>query len=1094
MRLRPIRHGTVYPGIIFLVTLLLLPVSGVLTLDAQENGAAGAEENPETDIVDRSLELDISTSRRGELEAWCRVLDLDDEGNDEALKQRLRTYYALGSSGIPTSQPAVSGTRVVIESARRSEYFQVDLNAEDSESNIRLSGDVVISVSEPERGRSHRVEADSVIFNQEQNTISAMGNILYTVDTGGRKENFTGDSLTFQVTDWTGVIFRGTSTRQQDVDGTNVDFFFRGESIKRSGEDILVLTDGTITSHDDPNPDYALKAKKIWITGPGEWGLFSATLYVGHVPVLYIPFYWKSGSDMLFNPVIGFRSRVGYYIQTTTYLMGRKEEDDGFSIMGFGDSASSGYELTRDGLFLIRSPSADGKEPDQPNTLKYMLDVYTSLGAMTGFMGNFPKVGKSGSIDFYATVGVSRSIDSNGSGYFNDGSGARTYWNSSYFGQSVVPFRWGAKFDYKWDRWSFYMDWYSDPSYLEDFGERKENFDWLSFLLGEEATDENINNNLVSSMTWELSGSESVSFENTTPWLQSLSMDNFRTSLTWKNKANDDITNSTNPDKDYDPARNFYYPDKLILPDLTLSLNGGSPNWEINRLEQSDELEKPDSTEVGEESGGPESEVYQQSYDAIYSAGTLDASINYGLQTKLYIEDQSDSLDWNAPSDIDFAFEAARINTTQSGDFSYNLDLWDGLTGLSGTTSLSGFYQTHADLFGNNAVITTTTREEDYKYSKLLWDNRVSVYMKPFQGVGSLSETSLNYSADVNLFSREFNDSATAADPSYSNSWVAEKEDFRKHEASATASWKPGIFNFTVASTANIPPLDQHYTLRAGTGLSYEGFTADFSQQSNYDNEDWNLQPLTMAIGWTGWKDEVTISQTARFEADNGRFSNTETLFRFWGFETRFVANYGVEYDWDSGSYIWQAGSESFNPSTLSFSYNRAFEPLPLWKNRIKTRTVLDTAWNINLNQPTDNVFGFKWTQEFKLYKFLDLQLSFSATNKSMYLYFPWWRDELGIPTEYNFFTDLFKSFNIFNTQDRRDSQFNMDRIDLSLIHHLRSWDLTIEYSGWPALDSDATQYRWKSEFSLYVKWNPLPMFNQKTQLQNDLWSVESFK
>ncbi|RKX78191.1 MAG: hypothetical protein DRP49_01130, partial [Spirochaetes bacterium] len=323
-----------------LLLLFLISLTPGRYLNAQEASDT-------SELVARSLELDIETSRRDELEAWCLVLNLSNVGDEEALRQRLRAYYGLGPSGGGPDVKASGGTRIVIESAGRSEYFNVSLDSEDTESIIRLSGEVVITVSEPDRERTHRVEADSVIFNQSKNTISAIGNILYTVDTGGREEFFTGDSLTFEVSNWTGVIFRGTSQREQSIENGTVDFFFRGESIKRSGPDILVLSDGVITSHNVPNPDYALKAKKIWITGPGEWGLFSATLYVGHVPVLYLPFYWKSGSDMLFNPVIGFRTRVGYYLQTTTYLLGQKEKDDGFSIMGFGDSASSDFKLER---------------------------------------------------------------------------------------------------------------------------------------------------------------------------------------------------------------------------------------------------------------------------------------------------------------------------------------------------------------------------------------------------------------------------------------------------------------------------------------------------------------------------------------------------------------------------------------------------------------------------------------------------------------------------------------------------------------------------------------------------------------------------
>jgi hypothetical protein len=382
-----LRRRRLFVSIVFCF-LTLTPISS----NGQElTGRDIADSTSRDELISQSLELDINTAARDELAAWCMVLNLDTQGDAEVLRGRLRTYYGISSGDISGRSEK---TRVVIESAQRSEYIQIGLGDDSQESVVRLSGGVVLTVNEPDRKRTHRVEADSVTFNQDQNTISAVGHIAYTVDTAGREEYFAGDSLTFEVSDWTGVIFRGTSERQQEVDGKDITFFFKGDSIKRSGRDILVLENGTISSHDAEDPDFSLRAKKIWITGPGEWGLFNATLYVGHIPVFYLPFYWKSGSDLLFNPVIGVRNRVGYYIQSTTYLAGEKEYDDGFSIMGFGDSAGPGYELTRDGLFLVRGGTADSEGAASPNTLKYMLDVYTSLGAMTGFQGSYPNIGK----------------------------------------------------------------------------------------------------------------------------------------------------------------------------------------------------------------------------------------------------------------------------------------------------------------------------------------------------------------------------------------------------------------------------------------------------------------------------------------------------------------------------------------------------------------------------------------------------------------------------------------------------------------------------------------------------------------------------
>jgi hypothetical protein len=907
------------------------------------------------------------------------------------------------------------------------------------------------------------------------------------------------------VSDWTGVIFRGTSERQQEVDGKDITFFFKGDSIKRSGRDILVLENGTISSHDAEDPDFSLRAKKIWITGPGEWGLFNATLYVGHIPVFYLPFYWKSGSDLLFNPVIGVRNRVGYYIQSTTYLAGEKEYDDGFSIMGFGDSAGPGYELTRDGLFLVRGGTADSEGAASPNTLKYMLDVYTSLGAMTGFQGSYPNIGKKGSLDFYATLGFSRIVDSSGYPYFNDGSSPRTYWNDSYIGVHSIPFRWGTSLVGEWGAWSVSADWYSDPYYLQDFGDRKESFDWLSFLLSEEESGTD-STDLITGLKWEIRGSGSYTPEKLSPWINSLSMDGFRASLNWQSKPNLDIPQPLGADaldplaatyrNQFDPARDFYYPETLILPDLKLSMSGSSPTWRLDRFEAPEQIDgAPDEApgKPGDDQTIAEAPPYDESLSAVYDAGLLDARLSYRLRTQLYIEDQSDSEAWDSPAEINFDFQAARINTTQSGDLLYDLALWDGLTGMNGATRLSGYYQAHAGIFGSDSSVDDTTRLEDYKYSKFLWDNSISLYLKPLQGVPTMEQSSLNYSIDANVYTYNLADGSTVDDREYIGSWISGEDDFNRHEASATAIWKPGYFSVTSGISGNIPPLSQRYSISTGAGYARSGWTADVSQQTVYENGAWNPQPIVMSGSWTGWKDEVTVSQTARYDTDRVRWVSAESLFGFWGFETKFVANYGTTYTW-SGTTWTEDPDESFAPSSLTFAYRREFNPKPVWKNRIRTNTRLDTSWNINLRQPTENVLGFKWTQVLFIHQFLDLEISFSSTNKSMYLYFPKWRNQLGIPNESNFFQDLMKSFNVFNPEDRRQSQFNMDRIDVSLVHHLRSWDLTVEYSGWPALNSTADGYFWKSELDVFMKWNALPMFNQRTKLQDSFWSVDSFE
>ncbi len=1063
------------------------------------------ESDRETDFVSNSLKYDIKTSRKEELVAWCRVLNLPDDGTVDQLKSRLHEYYAIKDFENSDAVSSESGNQVIIESAKRSEYFEVSIAGGEKEPVVKLSGDVVLTVNEAKRNRKHEVKADSILFNEGSNTISAVGNIEYIVDTNGREERFTGDSLTFDVNDWTGIIFHGTSERKEEIDKKEVPFFFRGDSIKRASANIMVLYNGSISSTDTDNPDYALKAKKIWITGPGEWSIFSATIYVGHVPMLYLPFYWKSGRDLFFNPVIGQRTDKGYYIQTTSYLIGQKEEDDGFSMLGFGDSAGGEYELVREGLYLVKKPvdadkqsdNATAKKPNK-NTLKYTLDAYTGLGAATGLTGAFPKLGDNGKLNFYLSLGVSRSIDTDGNVYFLDGTTPKIYWNSTQLGTATLPFRWGSLVDFSYKKWKLLLNWYSDPYYSQDFGDRQENFDWLRLLLSEE--DETEKADSISTLKWELAGSHSFNLKKLSPWLSGINISHLKMSLSWKNKSNASITESTNPDKSVNPARSFYYPNKLILPDLKIVVRGALPSYTVKRKKKEITEETSSSPPDQEKVSGDDTLSMNRpnivgDFSGIYNSKLFEASLKYDLDSRFYMEDNLLDSDWDDPSDINFHdFSGTKINTIQQGNIHYGLKFWDGLIGFSGSTKLSGHYQVHEPFFGTEATIADTTKLEDYKYTKFNWDNILSLKTYPLQGIPSLSASEVRYSIDANILNYSFKEESTVDDPQYMLNWIEDKEDLKKHEATASFKFKRSPVSFSTDFTSNVPPLDVKYTVKFATGVDYRGFKVGINQNNTFENDEWKHNPINMTASWKGWKDEVELAQTAQFDVEKDRFSKVDSTLKFWGAKARFVASHTKTYDWSTQSNSWVEGEEAFVPSLLEFSFNRTFAPKPSWKNRIKIKTIIDTSWKINLIKPTDNVLRFRWTQQLDIHKFLSLKITFSAINRSMYLYFPELRDKFGITTgSSNFFEDLLKSFNIFNDKDRIESQFNMEKISVGMVHHLRNWDLSLEYSGWPKLNKDTKSYDWKSEFSIFIKWNPLPLFNQKTSLKDDVWSVESF-
>ena len=120
-----------------------------------------------------------------ELVTWCRNLGLDDAGSRKDLQNRLAQHY-----NVKLPLEAVRGRRtVIVKSARESQYYtQTDVN----EKYVVLRGGVDIEVRDEQNGSVQEVKADNVTYNQTRHTISAEGNVSYTLVKGKETQNYTG--------------------------------------------------------------------------------------------------------------------------------------------------------------------------------------------------------------------------------------------------------------------------------------------------------------------------------------------------------------------------------------------------------------------------------------------------------------------------------------------------------------------------------------------------------------------------------------------------------------------------------------------------------------------------------------------------------------------------------------------------------------------------------------------------------------------------------------------------------------------------------------------------------------------------------------
>ncbi|HUZ17814.1 MAG TPA: hypothetical protein VMV68_05470 [Spirochaetia bacterium] len=591
-------------GLFLAPTLPAKPTSGL-----EASGAASSSVSSPQSLFESTLPLDIDTAGYYELLAWVRRLGLSDTGSRTDLQSRLRQYYHL-----PSPAPAPSGTTkpavrtITIKSARTTEYFTLE---KVGQKYIRLSGGVDLEMYDPSTDTTHSILADTILFNQTEKTITATGHITYSLIGKDKTEVFRGQSLTFNVDSWEGIFFQGVSESEKKINDTSLTFYYSGQTIQRSKNDVVTLEDGTITSSSDVPPDYQIKARKIWILAPGEWALSSATLYLGRIPILYFPYFFHPGDNLFFNPSMGYLPERGYYLQTTTYLLGhRQKQNSSLSFLQVAEDTNVTYNTKIRGLFLRKTTPVSQTEqsatPYDYNTsyVRLLLDIYSRLGVFGGIESKFANFGIIKDLELTLDFARSRDIftisGASAGGYSQflplpDGT-TTMIWNTSNLGGIVLPFRYGADLEATLGNSIFSVTasipFYSDPNFVRDFGTRQESVDWSKILglSGSTTTTASTTSTLPQPMTsllWSLHSTLTPNTGALSPYLGQFSLTNLDASVYWqtKNRATSGVPGLDPSSPNYVgtsyqgadfifPERQFFYPLSITFPSIQASITG----------------------------------------------------------------------------------------------------------------------------------------------------------------------------------------------------------------------------------------------------------------------------------------------------------------------------------------------------------------------------------------------------------------------------------------------------------------------------------------------------------------------------------------
>ncbi len=1066
------------------------------------------------DILKQTLALDIRTASYYELLAWCRRLGLPDTGGRAELQQRLLAHYGLAAE--EAAPAAGEETRnLQIESARESEYFTLE---QVDQKYVVLRGGVRIELREGDT--LHSIRAERVTLNQTESLLTAEGGVEYVMTQGSRTDRFSGDSLTFNTRTLEGVFFGGGTEAEQEVGGQRIRFRFVGDSITRLENNTVIMERARITSSKNVDPYYHIRARKVWVLASGEWAVLGALLYVGRVPLVYLPFFFYPGEEFFFHPVIGSRDREGSFLQTTTYLLGQKKRSrTPLSILSLDTPQDEQLLRRRRGLFLAEVPGRTVAATDLDRYLTVMLDLYSRLGLFAGVSGNFPP-----EVRFSGGIGFSRSLfNPNGvyTPYWPDPSGGyRTFWNESSLLGLDLPFRYGidSSWQFGGERLSLSgrFEAYSDPFFPSDFFDRAEELNW-SGLLGLEggsglptAQAEKLN------LTWELTAKADFSRQISSPFFQSASVQYLQTRMFWQSRLR---TGIVDPIQAADPSRRFYYPVSLQLPNMSLNVSGelfrtsssarpqaaaarsappageaAPPGAEGYRAPAGEEEEAGPAAAAGGGAAGsaeaePELQLPGPREDLPLPAGREGFlfRLGYQLRPDLIIEELYDSSGWTTPESIDYDVLYTTLRLTDTATLSYELTALQGLLGLSGglsavTTWRDRFRGVAPEDEAWQGLIVGDLRQTRTDFSTLL-----NLNLRPMLDLPGWERSRLTYSLNWIFLRHQLREAATPAQ-TYANpvygvtgpDWTADT--VKANRMGAVLEYRPADVSQTLTLAADLPPFTPTFTGR----LQFTAWllTTTVSTVLREDGGDWELQPLVVQealnIG-----DRFQAAEELRFDLQQGLFLKSVSTLNWGGLSASLSAERLPLLTFVAPDWVPAGGPDRVQLSQLKLGWELQPRATYLWKNRIWAEPRVDASYAIDLTQFTGNSLDFVFGFRLFIYQFLELSFTTASSNTQTYRWFPAYAEKLGL-APVNPFIDLLRSFNFFNPEDRILSAFKLRNISLQAVHHLRDWDLSLTYEGRPNLFSASSgqlQYRWENTLIILLQWVPLPPVRSRVWL-----------
>ncbi len=1039
-------------------------------------------------------------------------------------------------------------TVVTIESAQTAEYRKDENSGDDC---LYLSGNVRLSVEKG--GEKSAIGADEVNYNRKTQILHAIGNVSVETSTDGKSgDKISANSLLLNTSTMEGIFDSGRAV-QASSDAINLPsgstLIVISRIFARNAGGTIAFKSGDLTFCDEDDPHWKIKASRIWLLPGGEFAFLNARIFVGEFPLLYLPAFYYPKDELIFHPVFGYKSREGYYFQTTTYLYGRKgkeesdESEEDTSYLSFVNTGTL-KEQEREGLVLHNLDT--DFTGDTEHYAKIMADYYTNLGYLVGFDSALsPSKTYLTKLNFSAELAQSSTIFKNGTSYITASPatvGVLTkgdiHTDHSYFLGYDTKYRYGANLEATVEKpfsLSVSLPVYSDPYFKNDFLDRSETMDWIDFIMQgntdtSETSDEETttDTSAVDSFTWDVTGSYSATLPDFLyPWLTDFSITSFNSNAVFTSVNNTAFTDSGLDTYDtsymgtYSPERMFYYPSSVTPLKLAFNIAGTlfeypakeksaektevtfplplispSPLEALNKGKEDDKSANDSESALPKITLGSFSATEMQGWN--YVLGYTIKPV-YTTQVTYATPSLPDEFRWNDYKSTYFNFTSP---VTLSSALTYDTAYFSATNSLTFTP----VYQEHPYLKisdgddGYTQSSADTVKKTDYSARKLDLQNDNTFSYKPLYYNQYFKNTALSYNSTVKIVRTSFIGNADKPEWEYLTLDLSDEDCVSVNKLTADIASEEGDFSQKLSLSSTLPPVSDEYTGTLTFGFPYFSTTASTGIKKDSDTDEWEKEDLKQSATLSAFDSKLKLTESFNFNLEEWYKDSLQLSLTAWDFQAAFTMSYMygsyMQYDNSGNAKGWASYTEKeFLPKQLSFAYANTKKTFRRWKNRISVAPLLSTAIVYDYQKPTSSYFTFVPSITFRVHNFFDLTFSSESRNDVIYRYFQKYsKHDFKLSGETNPVLDLIDSFRFDDEEKRRATGFKLKNLKMTITHDLHDWDISSSLTIKPRLltDSETSKkyYDFSPYFTISVAWRPMGAMKTTVEDKYGEWTL----